>query len=1187
MSNTKNSISSLIAQFLRLQKNSLEIINKLSEVTTSPNDNVEVEFINDDNTIESIQIPSFGFFKNEIKRLDQNIMALSGMEDATANVRKPDGTVAKIYTASLLKDPSAPTSLQVPSTFKTRNNWFFESFLNPLLYVSLNVENQIPAECKKVVVRRVIADTQTDAKKSYFDTNLKGRNDLTYDQYISALSGQGIGYFIDESIVDLPLQIIRYKGNFSVLRIFDEKTTVTVGGNTQTTTTRKYKLDTLRYTDILANTNNSRTLVAGDSFITPDGTKFEITAVDTSESTVVLKRVFGFGVIQNGANALSIYSSTLSPRTVDVNVGHDERQSIFIKTIEDKFNVAGSTFSPGICIWTNELNINTSEGVKTLDEFYKLEVADFGQQFLASAKEKLVPSIYGLVPNTPSLSTNNFKVVQVNKQVTDSKVADTFKQKIQSKVSIKNDIEALDKSIDLAKKQLNDLVTTNTSGASNAEFQKLTSKIDQLSKTKATKTNLLSSTITDLNNLVQTAPEISEAPKYRIRGFWPIPNAVEDPKTGAQEVIQFKVRYRYLSKGGNTQGTEEISFVDNNGNQKKGSFSNWIEFKTDIRKKIFDKATGKYIWKIENVEDADTPNINQLDIPITKGEKVEIKVASISEAGWPQNPLESPFSNSVIIDFPDDLSVQIDNGAFLAQNSVDTTLVQMQQDLAARGLDTHLSESFTSGDKYYSHSTNSIASGFFDTSGNAIDLFQKLLQIDQELSSLKALIAKAKGTLGVYLRQGSATNKIKNGSTVSLFAGYYDEIIDLTNPSNKGKIATVTYYLEIRNDAATPLELASLIPGGQSLKAPVSLPIPNNDYGTNRKYGAVPIQLSGVTNSFVSTNIPGSTVHYKQQPPYQSVNAYSQFIYPRYKSVGLDENLYFTPSNTSSWTLSSGDSGTPIASQGLLIPFTPTSGSIPGNANASIWNGTYDLANNNPLGGGRLNEFCIHVGHPDLYGTPIPSVPPTFEELLRRPFNLVVGATTNVAINNYPSFRHALGFELDTNSTTSPVNFGSQTSNIQQLEYIEPDSYSPGFSESDTSDSPDRYYPAKMGFLDKDEFLVGKYSCGSYLYLAPKDHSSIQVEGSTSLAKRTLEFGEQNTIVIPIVFQFRAQDKLGFIGGWRSAGTLKNITYTKKIGIDIQVKNEDLFSFDILSSGSYTRTSLVSPAYAQSINTVS
>ena len=940
MSNTKNSISSLIAQFLRLQKNSLEIINKLSEVTTSPNDSVEVEFINDNNTVESIQIPSLGFFKNEIRRLDQNIMALSGMEDATANVKKPDGTVAKIYTASLLKDPDAPSSLQVPSTFKTRNNWFFESFLNPLLYVSMNVENQIPADCKKVVVRRVIADTQTDAKRNYFDTNLKGRNDLTYDQYISSLAGQGIGYFMDESIVDLPLQVIRYKGSFSILRIFDEKTTLTVAGNTQTSTVRKYKLDTLRYTDILSTTANSRTLVQGDSLITQDGTKFEITAIDATESTVVLKRVFGFGVIQNGANSLSIYSSALSPRTVDVNVGHDERQAIFIKTIEDKFNVAGSSFSPGICIWTNELRINTSEGVKTLDEFYKMEVADFGQQFVASAKEKLIPSIYGQVPNSPSLSTNNFKVVQINKQVTDSKVADTFKQKIQSKVSLKNEIEALDKSIDTAKKQLNDLVTTNTSGASSTEYQKLNSKIDQLTKTKSTKTNLLASTITDLNNLVQTAPEIKESPKYRIRGFWPIPSSIEDPKTGSQEIVQFRVRYRYLSKGGNTQGTEEISFIDNNGNEKRGAFSNWNEFKTDIRKKIFDEATGKYIWKVENVEDADTPNINQLDIPITKGEKVEIKVSSISEAGWPNNALESPFSESVIIDFPDDLSVQIDNGSFLAQNNTDTTLVQIQQDLAAKGLDTHLSGSFTSGDKYYSHTTSSIASGFFDSSGNAIDLFQKLIQIDQELSSLKALVAKAKGTLGVYLRQGSTTTKIKNGSTVSLFGGYYDEIIDLTNPSNKGKIATVIYYLEIRNDAATPLELASLIPGGQSVPAPVSLPVPNNDYDTNRKYGLTPLQLTGITNGRIS-DVGTSTVDYVQKPPFQSVNANSQFIYTRYKSVGLNEDLYFTPPTTTGWSLASGDSGFPIASNGLLIPFTPTSGTIPGSPNASIWDGTY------------------------------------------------------------------------------------------------------------------------------------------------------------------------------------------------------------------------------------------------------
>ena len=53
-----------------------------------------------------------------------------------------------------------------------------------------------------------------------------------------------------------------------------------------------------------------------------------------------------------------------------------------------------------------------------------------------------------------------------------------------------------------------------------------------------------------------------------------------------------------------------------------------------------------------------------------------------------------------------------------------------------------------------------------------------------------------------------------------------------------------------------------------------------------------------------------------------------------------------------------------------------------------------------------------------------------------------------------------------------------------------------------------------------------------------------------------------------------------------SFGNLKNITYSKKIGIDIQIKNEDLFSLDVLVTGSYTKTSLVSPAYSQSKKTI-
>jgi len=1160
MSNTKNSFSSLIAQFLRLQKNSLEIINKLNDVTTSSKDSVEIEFLMDDNTSENIQVPSFGYLKTEINRLDENIKALSGLEDNKANVRNADGTVAKIYQAKTLKDPSSPSSLQVPSTFQARNNWFFESFLNPLLYIEIDVENQIPENSESVYVKRIIANTQSDVQKQYFDNNLKGRNDITDADFIASLESQGIQYFVDEQINSLDLRTIRYTGSFGVLRIFDEEVQVTVNGTTTTNTVRKYKLNTLRYNDVLSDTENSRTLTKGDLLITSGGTKYEVTSIDVTNQTIVVKRLFGFEPIQLGDSSLTIYSNVLSNRQVEVNVGFDERQGVFIKSIDGDFNVASSKYSPGICFWSNELQIATSDGVKTLEAFYNSQVSDFGKIFIASAKDNTIPAVYGQTPSSPVVSAGNFKVVRVNSQITSSKESNSFKEKVNVKNTLKNEIDSIDRAIDQTRKQLSELTTTSVGKTPTAEFKKLNDKISALTKDKGSKTELVSTTITELNNLIISVPELTEAPKYRVRGFWPIPEPIVDPKTGEQNIVQFNVRYRYLSLTGNPNGVDQIDYIDNNGVAKTGQFTNWIQFKSDVRKKVYDVNTGTYIWKIEDVSDANTVNINQLDIPITKGEKVEIQVQSVSEAGWPTNPLTSDWSTSAIVDFPPDLVVQVDNSSFVVQNNTDTAVARVQSDLQAKGLDQHLATQFTSGDKFFAHNSSVIASGFFDATGKALDLFQKLTQIDNELQSLRALIAKAKGTLGVYIRSGNTSNKINPGSTINLFGGYYDQLIDLSNPSNKGKIANVVYYLELRNEAATPLELSSLIPGGQGVKAPNSI-TGQTDYNNNRKYGETPVQLSGIVSANVNVSSPGSFI---QASGYQSGNAYSQFVYSRYKSVGLDEDLYFNPPTSLAWNDATGTGGLPINNDGIIMPFSPTGPPPTGSGiNANIWDGNY--SSGTPTGNGNLNEFCIHISHPDIND----GSSTLFLDLVR-PAVLPSGPM------EYPSFRHALGFETDTNITSSIPGF--QTASYQQLQYYPANSGS-------VFGTDDNAYPNKLGFIESDEFLCGKFSCGSYLFIAPTNHTALQIEGSTQLAKKTLDFGQENAITIPLVFQMRAQDKLGYVGGWRSAGNLKNITYTKKIGIDIQVKNEDLFSFDVLVTGSYTKTSLVSPAYSQSKKT--
>jgi hypothetical protein len=1047
--------------------------------------------------------------------------------------------------------------------------------LNPLLFISIDLSGQVPAGSKRALVKRIIANTTIDSQKTYFDTNLKGRNDITQEDFVNLLTQNGINYFIDESEVDLPLQVVRYKGDFAVMRVIDQKVDIISNGTTTQQNVRKYKLDTLQYTDILSTgVNSNRQLKEKDTLMTKNGTKYQITSIDTSENTVVLKRLSGFEAVPVGDAALTIASDILSPLELQVNVAHDERQGVFVKSIDDEHHVAGTDYSKGIFFWSNELQINTTNGVKNLDDFYKEFVSDFGLQFMSNVKEKIVPSVHAVTPTAPVLSPNNFKVVVINKQILKAPAVVKFKDTLQTKVQLKNELEAIDKNINQIRKNLVEQSVTSVTKSFTADREKLVAKIDSLSKEKVTKTQLLSSTIQDITNIHTTAPEISEAPKYRVRGFWPFPSAVTDEKTGTQEVIQFRVRYRYLTKDGNTPQADEIKFQDTDGNQRRGTFSNWNEFKSDIRKKIIDPSTGKYKWLIEDVENADTPNINQLDIPITKGERVEIKVSAISEGGWPHNAAESPFSESVIIDFPDSLAVEADNGQYLTQNSGDATLVKMQQDLSAKGLDNHLSTSFTSGDKYYSHTSNSIASGFFDGAGKAIDLFVKLQAMDQELSSLRALITKAKGVLAVYLRKGSNLNKIKNGETVNLFAGYYNEIIDLTNPSNYGKIATVTYQLELRNEAASPLELASLIPGGQKTSALVNTsPTASNDYANNRKYDLTPISLSSIKNSSLVPGLTGGD-SFIQASPYQSGNANSQFIYPRFKSVGFNENLYFAPkSPTGTYTIDTGVLGstsTPIPSNnGILIPYGPTGTSTPGTANANLWNGTY--TSGSPNGNGRLNEFCIHISHPSIVTEASLASPRDFRQLIR--------PSQSTSGFEYPHFRHSLGFEIGETDTLDTL-ITDQSKGYQQVQF------SPSLNTSYGSTGSDFAYPYKLGFDEDDEYLVGKYSCGAYLFASPSNHATIQIEGSTSLASKILQFGEQNAIVVPINFQFRCQDKLGYIGGFRTSGAIKNITYTKKIGLDVQVKNEDLFSFDLVVSGSYTKTAVAAPQYSSAKQTL-
>ena len=154
-----------------------------------------------------------------------------------------------------------------------------------------------------------------------------------------------------------------------------------------------------------------------------------------------------------------------------------------------------------------------------------------------------------------------------------------------------------------------------------------------------------------------------------------------------------------------------------------------------------------------------------MDIPIKYGEKVEIKVKSISEVGWPDSPVESDWSETLTVEFPDNLNNVLNENDFILKEATKEDLrVTVQNDLSAKGLDEHLSEQVTVNNVTYAHSTDKILSGFKDANGVSIGLFDYLSALETRIKSLEEKIKRVKGELEVVIFRNSEQFVAKNGS---------------------------------------------------------------------------------------------------------------------------------------------------------------------------------------------------------------------------------------------------------------------------------------------------------------------------------------------------------------------------------------------------------------------------------------
>jgi hypothetical protein len=765
----QSSLPTVAEQIITFNANIVEILSRLNSITTTTDDSVEIRLFDSDGVLNTYNLPSFQNLKNEIERLNNSINSIYNIDGSGALVQTTSqNQFKKIISVDLNKEPISISGLDVVTTFKSEKNWIFDGLLNPILKVEFDLSNRIQNNVRKCLVRRYIVDFQKSSDGRFtqlgqsaiqsFNSLFRGRNDISiesfrdwYSRTPGVVNPNNPNW--DEDTFDLEPNVLLYDGVFNVIRIEED------------TLNKKlwYHVNTLDY--IVSETGELKQLGIGDEIIinvSNSSTRYKIIEISNSESNPRLRfeRVEGFQPIPVGIGTIKIYSPVVYTKRLRVSIGYDERNVIFIKPVNADTNLIAKDWSPGVGFYTNDLRLRSGDSLNgsTMEDYYIEEVLDYGE-VLKDLAVKKKPNILGGVPTPPVLTDDNFKVVQINRHLTDNPDANLIKNKHNSSIALKNEIRQIEEAIEDRNKKIR-----FTRFTSNSEKKKFELELDELVRKKSSKSRLFSTTVQEILDISRN-PSVKVIPKYRLRGFWDIPEAILVRGTTPQEIVQFRVQYRYVSKDGREPVVESFSLDSESGDNLSAVFSNWNEFKTDVRKRVFNKADGTYRWVIEDVENADTPNINQLDISISPNERVEIRIKSISEVGWPESPIESDWSNTISIEFPDELGdVLSDNEFILKEADKEELRVSIESELTSRGLGSHLSETVSVNDKLYFHNSDSILSGFRDNSGVSLSLFQYLEGLEDRIRSLEERIKRVKGELEIIIIRNNQEFIIENNS---------------------------------------------------------------------------------------------------------------------------------------------------------------------------------------------------------------------------------------------------------------------------------------------------------------------------------------------------------------------------------------------------------------------------------------
>lgn len=816
------SVTDYLLQLQSLTKTNLEILQAINSAFTTNQTHLAV------NVNESVYaIPSFISLENKINALQENFENLVHAPASGEAYFNFDGDSRAIEVRSYTQVPHRLT-LNPVSNFSYKEEDVFKDFLNPVPYVNFSLTT-LPNDINKVNVKKVIP--LKDELKERFISLLggKGSAQVTYADIYKITSNftEDEDYVEYDTIQSLPIRKTIGTGTYVIEKIISD----TLDEDLDEYITLKFRNDVDGYTKSLTYQNFddtiSRNLKVGDELVTYDGSaKMVITSLQPTTNTVEVKLMHGeyLNLVESNQDTeISDYSKLrfYSPIDFDkdkyIQVPLEEDQYVFvaIAALNDRMNVQ-APWGTGLL-----MNVDTlvDENGRKFRDYYNTNVKNIGDTLheISSMMSNTITKYSGdefekFITAVPELNSNYIQVTQINKHLNNSttiqNIRNLYSQKKRDQISLTE--------IQTKINEINDKLAS----ISYDDTSNMRSSLEaQLSEYRTRKNELVTS-ITKTMDAISLEANNSEVPienaKYRIRGFF-------EPKAFAKElgidynhICGIQVQYRY--KNVDQEQGNAMSFGDKENGENLFIFSDWNVMNSIINPNVA-SFNGNYQFKAQEYNgNINEPSYNQIDIPISQGETVDIRLRVVYDYGRPFVEITSAWSEIMNIKFPQEYLKDIQILDIISENNNDIETNRFKNILEERGVPSHIDDKIVDQDLIYYHKPESIASGFYTAERRIIPLKDKLSSIDTDIQNLKdEVMGSSADHILVTASIGDVINRLYPLQDNPITLEAYNAISDGMDGvySKDGTVVSVILNLMLTNNSEHTMKIYSVFPGSR------------------------------------------------------------------------------------------------------------------------------------------------------------------------------------------------------------------------------------------------------------------------------------------------------------------------------------------------------------------------------------